>query len=142
MFNIFEELTWPQFSHLPDVVKLPINEQVQYYNQYLYDLSVSRQNWLESQPKGSIPSNEVNSITLQVEVDFDGDQFRVSLESENGLTDLIFDWGDGSAPETFTLEPGNLEGYSHTYELSGVYNVVVTFSTVEYIIGLRIDIND
>jgi hypothetical protein len=141
MFNIFEELTWPQFSHLPDVAKLSINEQVQHYNQYLYDLSVSRQNWLETQPKGST-TTEVNSITLQVEVEFNGDLAEIKFESENGLTDLTFDWGDGSALETFTLEPGNIEPYQHTYSFSGIYNIVVTFSTVEYIASIIVDINN
>ena len=52
MFNIFEELSWPQFNQLPDVVRLPLNEQVQHYNQYLYDLNVARQNWIDYQNRG------------------------------------------------------------------------------------------
>jgi hypothetical protein len=54
MFNIFEELTWPQFTQLYEMVKLPLNEQVKYYNQYLYDLNIARQNWLSYQNKGPI----------------------------------------------------------------------------------------
>ena len=52
MFNIFEEITWPQFSQLPHISKLQINEQVQYYNQYLYQLSEARSNWTTYQNKG------------------------------------------------------------------------------------------
>jgi hypothetical protein len=52
MFNIFEELSWQQFSKLPNIVRLPLNEQVTYYNQYLFDLSVARQNWIDYQNKG------------------------------------------------------------------------------------------
>jgi hypothetical protein len=54
MFNIFEELSWPQFNQLPDITRLPLNEQINYYNQYLFDLSVARQNWIDSQNKGPI----------------------------------------------------------------------------------------
>ena len=54
MFNIFEEITWPQFSQLPNIAPLSLNEQVQYYNQYLSDLSIARQNWIDSQNKGPI----------------------------------------------------------------------------------------
>ena len=52
MFNIFEEITWPQFSQLPHISKLQINEQVQQYNQYLYQLSEARSNWITYQNKG------------------------------------------------------------------------------------------
>jgi hypothetical protein len=67
MFNIFEELTWPQFTQLYEITKLPLNEQVKYYNQYLYDLSLSRQNWLDTQNKGPIPSPTIieNGFLLQ-----------------------------------------------------------------------------
>jgi hypothetical protein len=54
MFNIFEELSWPQFTQLYEMAKLPLNEQVKYYNQYLYDLNIARQNWLSYQNKGPI----------------------------------------------------------------------------------------
>jgi hypothetical protein len=67
MFNIFEELTWPQFTQLYEITKLPLNEQVKYYNQYLYDLSLSRQNWLDTQGKGPFPPPIVveNGFLLQ-----------------------------------------------------------------------------
>jgi hypothetical protein len=55
MFNIFEEISWPQFVQLPNVARLPLNEQVQYYNQYLFELSEARTNWLSYQNKGPIP---------------------------------------------------------------------------------------
>ena len=54
MFNIFEELTWPQFSQLYEVAKLPLNEQVKQYNQYLYQLSEARIDWISFQNKGPI----------------------------------------------------------------------------------------
>lgn len=52
MFNIFEEITWPQFTQLPSINRLPLNEQTQQYNQYLYQLSEARINWVSYQNKG------------------------------------------------------------------------------------------
>ena len=70
MFNIFEELTWPQFTQLYEMAKLPLNEQVKYYNQYLYDLNIARQNWLDTQSKGLIETNENENFLLQENLDF------------------------------------------------------------------------
>lgn len=54
MFNIFEEISWPQYAQMSHIAKLPLQEQINQYNQYLYDLSLSRQNWLDTQNKGPI----------------------------------------------------------------------------------------
>jgi hypothetical protein len=54
MFNIFEELTWPQFIQMSHIVKLPLQEQINQYNQYLYQLSDARINWISFQNKGPI----------------------------------------------------------------------------------------
>ena len=51
--NIFEEILWPQFVKIEHVSKLPLNEQVAAYQQYIYDLDVARQSWLMYQNKGS-----------------------------------------------------------------------------------------
>jgi hypothetical protein len=50
--NLFEEILWPQFVKIERISKLPLHEQVKEYNQYIYDLSLARQNWLNDQPKG------------------------------------------------------------------------------------------
>ena len=50
--NIFEEILWPQFVKIERISKLPLNEQVAAYQQYIYDLDVARQNWLAYQNKG------------------------------------------------------------------------------------------
>jgi len=52
--NIFNEILWPQFVQLNEIRNLPLREQVNKYNQYLYELNVSRQNWLNYQNKGPI----------------------------------------------------------------------------------------
>jgi len=52
MFNIFEELSWPQFTQLEYIKRLPLNEQVNRFNMYIQDLSIARLNWIQDQPKG------------------------------------------------------------------------------------------
>jgi len=50
--NIFEEILWPQFIKIERISKLPLNEQVAAYDQYIQDLSIQRQNWINYQNKG------------------------------------------------------------------------------------------
>ena len=52
MFNVFEELSWPQFAQLEHIKKLPLNEQVNRFNMYIQDLSIARLNMVQDQPKG------------------------------------------------------------------------------------------
>jgi hypothetical protein len=82
MFNIFEELSWPQFVQLSNVTKLPINEQVQYYNQYLFDLSVARQNWIDTQNKGPLVEEEEENFLLQEDNGFllQENNFKIIIE--------------------------------------------------------------
>jgi len=87
MFNIFEELTWPQFSQLSDIVRLPLNEQIQYYNQYLYDLSVARQNWIDYQNKGP-RTPTIQNVELLAQEEYDPtsqDYFLVLQEDGSGI---------------------------------------------------------
>ena len=58
MFNIFEEISWPQFAQMSHVAKLPLQEQVTQYNQYLFQLEEARMNWIDTQSKG--PQGIVN----------------------------------------------------------------------------------
>jgi hypothetical protein len=50
--NIFEEILWPQFIKIERISKLPLHEQVVAYQQYVYDLDIARQNWINYQNKG------------------------------------------------------------------------------------------
>lgn len=50
--DIFNEILWPQFRELNHIRKLPLNEQVKHYNQYLYELSEARNSWIIYQNKG------------------------------------------------------------------------------------------
>lgn len=82
MFNIFEELSWPQFTQLPGVIRLPLNEQVQHYNQYLFDLNVARQNWIDYQNKA--PHSNIAGALAQEEsyinIDYQLDYYNILQE--------------------------------------------------------------
>jgi hypothetical protein len=52
MIDIFNEILWPQFIKIESISKLQLHEQVTAYNQYIQDLSIARQNWLNYQNKG------------------------------------------------------------------------------------------
>lgn len=84
MFNIFEELSWPQFTQLSSITRLPLNEQVQHYNQYLFDLNVARQNWIDYQNKG--PRSNIIGVLAQEEsyINTDGLLDYYALLQEDG----------------------------------------------------------
>jgi hypothetical protein len=63
--NIFEEILWPQFIKIEHISKLPLNEQVVAYKQYVYDLDIARQNWLNYQNKGLFNFTEEENFLLQ-----------------------------------------------------------------------------
>jgi hypothetical protein len=65
MFNIFDEISWPNYVKLPYITKLPLNEQVKHYNQYLYQLSEARSNWITYQNKG--PGSNIIGVLAQEE---------------------------------------------------------------------------
>jgi len=87
MFNIFEELTWQQFSKLPKIAKLSLNEQITYYNQYISDLSIARLNWIDYQNKGPrIPTIQNIGLLAQEEFDpVDNDYFLILQEDGSGI---------------------------------------------------------
>jgi surface protein len=133
MFNIFDELSWPQFTQLPDVSKLPLNEQVQHYNQYLYDLNNARQNWIDYQNKGPLsttptPPTPPTSATFQVDTtqttvgSTASDTFELPL-TNNGVINFAIDWGDGN---TDVITSYNQAETTHTYASSGVYEITIT----------------
>jgi hypothetical protein len=65
MFNIFEEISWPQFTKLKNIAGLSLNEQVQHYNQYLYQLSEARTSWIAYQNKGPLEEIKEENFLLQ-----------------------------------------------------------------------------
>jgi len=77
MINILEEITWLQFTKYPRIAKLPLHEQVQFYNQYLQDLSIARLNWITYQNKGT-----VEQYLAQEEFDDFNDDYYLILQED------------------------------------------------------------
>jgi hypothetical protein len=84
MFNIFEEITWPQFTQLSHIYQLPLQEQVNYYNQYLFQLSEARQNWISTQNKA--PHSNIVGFLAQEESYINSDEYLdyYSILQEDG----------------------------------------------------------
>jgi hypothetical protein len=80
--NIFNEILWPQFTQIEHVKKLPLHEQVAAYDQYLYNLSIARMNWLQYQNKGAVAVTP--ETTPEVEM-VTQDGFVLITESEDDL---------------------------------------------------------
>jgi hypothetical protein len=76
MYLPFEEMTWQQFIQQPQLKKLSLQEQASHYNEYLFELSIARQSWIEYQNKGPLnplpPSNVVvtNTGTGSISISF------------------------------------------------------------------------
>ena len=76
MYVPFEEMTWQQFMQQPQLKRLTLQEQVAQYDQYLFELSIARQSWIEYQNKGASmpfpPSNVVvtNTGTGSISISF------------------------------------------------------------------------
>ena len=85
--NIFEEILWPQFIKIERISKLPLNEQVAAYQQYIYDLDTARQNWIAYQNKGP-KFLSIQNIGLLAQEEFDSitqDYFTVLQEDGSGI---------------------------------------------------------
>lgn len=144
MFNIFEEILWPQFIKLEGISKLPINEQVNQYNQYLYNLSISRQNWIDTQNKGPLPESTPQfTFTFEINVENEGDNFRFNIgTTDTGTTDIIIDWGDGSPLESGSIEPLSSQTFNYIYSTAGNYIVGVIATEPSSIYSVSADQND
>ena len=75
--DIFNEILWPQFKELNHIRKLPLTEQVEQYNQYLYELNEARISWVIYQNKGP------KQLTLQ-NVGFLLQEDLFNLQQEDG----------------------------------------------------------
>lgn len=85
--NIFNEILWPQFVQLNEVRSLPLNEQVNRYNQYLNELQNQRQhytqqlNWLEGNRGGRKPIPPVQDLGFLLQED----GFNILQEDNNKI---------------------------------------------------------
>jgi hypothetical protein len=92
MFNIFEEITWPHFVKSSHISKLPLQEQINQYNQYLYQLSEARTSWIVYQNKGPYIPTIQNIFLAQEEYDsISQDYFTILQEDGSSIfvTSLI-----------------------------------------------------
>ena len=71
--DIFNEILWPQFIQLDSIKGLPLNEQVNKYNQYIYELNEARHSWISYQNKGKILTIQNVGFLLQEDL-FDLEQ--------------------------------------------------------------------
>ena len=82
--NKFDEILWPQFIRLDEVRTLPLNEQVEKYNQYLNELQYQRQcytqqlNWLECNTGGPKTIQNVGFLLQE-------DLFNIQQEDGNNI---------------------------------------------------------
>jgi len=85
--DIFNEILWPQFVQLNEVRTLPLNEQVNKYNQYINELAYKRQcyiqqlNWLECSKGGKKKKTIQNTNFLLQE-----DGFNILQEDGSKIT--------------------------------------------------------
>ncbi len=86
--NIFEEILWPQFVKIEHISKLPLQEQVAAYQQYVYDLDVARQNWLAYQNKGLFLGQSIQNVGFLAQEEFDSitqDYFTILQEDGSSI---------------------------------------------------------
>ena len=82
--DIFNEISWVQFIQLNKVRNLPLNEQVNRYNQYLNELQQQRQhyiqqlNWLEGNRGGIKPVQDLGFLLQE-------DGFNILQEDNNKI---------------------------------------------------------
>ena len=144
MFNIFEEILWPQYIKLEGINKLPLYEQINSYNQYLYNLDIARQNFIDTQNKGPLPESTPQfTFTFEITIGSDNDYFTFNIgTTEDGSTDVIVDWGDGSPRTSGSIEPLDSEAFRYDYPTAGSYTVGVICTEPSSVYSLVADQND
>lgn len=85
LINVFQEISFKDFIKLDSYKKLPLNEQKAYYDQYISDLAIARQNWIQYQNKGinssPSPSPSIPACSAGMDVVFVID-YTLSMGSE------------------------------------------------------------
>jgi hypothetical protein len=65
MITPFQDISWIEFSRIPNIIKLPLQEQVRQYNIYMLDLHQAREQWLIQQHEGKGASIQIIGVLLQ-----------------------------------------------------------------------------
>ena len=74
----FQEIPWVEFSRIPTISKLPLQEQVRKYNIYMIDLHQAREQWLVQQHEGKSSRKEIQITGVLLQEDL------FDLLQENG----------------------------------------------------------
>ena len=65
MITPFQDISWIEFSRIPNISKLPLQEQVRQYNIYMLDLHQAREQWLIQHHQGKGASIQIIGVLLQ-----------------------------------------------------------------------------
>jgi hypothetical protein len=65
MITPFQDISWVEFSRIPNIIKLPLQEQVRQYNIYMLDLHQAREQWMIQQHEGKGASIQIIGVLLQ-----------------------------------------------------------------------------
>lgn len=81
MNPFLQEISWVEFSRIPAVSKLPLQEQVRQYNIYMLDLHQAREQWVIQQHEGRGGGIQITGVLLQ--------ETLFELQQEDGSQILI-----------------------------------------------------
>jgi len=142
-----EELTWQQFSSLPNISKLPLHEQERHYRIYLNDVTMQRFAMIQEQ----IARAEVEALAQasanggggHIQQQEEGDLPSGCIQFVNNTTDgndCRF-WINTSAPTNYTITWG--DGETTTGEVNGEDQVEINHNyadaDTEYTVRLCFD---
>lgn len=86
MITPFPEIPWVEFSRIPTISKLSLQEQVRQYNIYMLDLHQAREQWLSMQHEGKSSRKEIQITGVLLQEDLfdllqeDGSQIYITSE--------------------------------------------------------------
>ena len=111
MYVPFEEMTWQQFMQQPQLKRLTLQEQVAQYDQYLFELSIARQSWIEYQNKGaSIPFPPSNIVVTNTGTGSISISFTPSPSPGITTTNWSTNGGTTFNPTSSTVNPIGVTG--------------------------------
>jgi len=86
MNPFLQEISWFEFSKIPTISRLPLQEQVRQYNIYMLDLHQAREQWMIQQHEGKSSRKEIRITGVLLQEDlFDllqEDGFQIYITSE------------------------------------------------------------
>jgi hypothetical protein len=86
MNPFFQEISWVEFSRIPSINNLPLQEQVRKYNIYMLDLHQAREQWFIQHHEGKSSRKEIQIIGVLLQEDLfyilqeDGSKIYITTE--------------------------------------------------------------